>query len=206
MTLAGIFPTGLFGNFQTALRTYIYLQPAFSRDVRVFRCNMSEIELQVQHDSIHRKPVVEDFETPVLSLGPKGDHAPREANVVSQADSIETVIPAPSQAQIVKARIQFISLCWTLFLAGWNDASTGPLLPRIQEVYHVSFSILSQKGALMHTSTFRVGGVCRGLIDFRCSMHCKLTISRRSTSSLVYAPCVRDSYQGLWQMYHYPRN
>ncbi|KAH9478786.1 hypothetical protein JR316_0009247 [Psilocybe cubensis] len=30
---------------------------------------------------------------------------------------------------------QFLSLCLTLFLAGWNDGTTGPLLPRIQEVY-----------------------------------------------------------------------
>uniref|UniRef100_A0A8H7XWM1 Major facilitator superfamily (MFS) profile domain-containing protein n=1 Tax=Psilocybe cubensis TaxID=181762 RepID=A0A8H7XWM1_PSICU len=32
---------------------------------------------------------------------------------------------------------QFLSLCLTLFLAGWNDGTTGPLLPRIQEVYKV---------------------------------------------------------------------
>lgn len=38
------------------------------------------------------------------------------------------------------ARVQFLTLCWTLFLAGWNDGTTGPLLPRIQEVYHVCFS------------------------------------------------------------------
>lgn len=36
-----------------------------------------------------------------------------------------------------KARIQFASVCFSLFLAGWNDGTTGPLLPRIQKVYHV---------------------------------------------------------------------
>jgi hypothetical protein len=36
-----------------------------------------------------------------------------------------------------KARVQFLALCWTLFLAGWNDGTTGPLLPRIQLVYKV---------------------------------------------------------------------
>ena len=35
------------------------------------------------------------------------------------------------------AHIQFIALCWTLFVAGWNDATTGPLLPRMQSAYHV---------------------------------------------------------------------
>lgn len=42
-----------------------------------------------------------------------------------------------------RARIQFFSLCWTLFLAGWSDASTGPLLPRIQSTYHVPCLSLS---------------------------------------------------------------
>ncbi|KAJ3563562.1 hypothetical protein NP233_g8859 [Leucocoprinus birnbaumii] len=40
-------------------------------------------------------------------------------------------------------RIHFAALCWCLFLAGWNDGTTGPLLPRIQEVYHVGFTIVS---------------------------------------------------------------
>jgi hypothetical protein len=37
----------------------------------------------------------------------------------------------------LRARIQFFSLCWAIFLAGWSDSSTGPLLPRIQSHYHV---------------------------------------------------------------------
>ncbi|KAA1472114.1 MFS general substrate transporter [Dentipellis sp. KUC8613] len=41
------------------------------------------------------------------------------------------------------ANIQFFSLCYTLFLAGWNDGTTGPLLPRIQSVYHVGFTVVS---------------------------------------------------------------
>jgi hypothetical protein len=45
-----------------------------------------------------------------------------------------------SQRQIIKARIQFASLCWCLFLHGWNDGTTGPLLPRIRKVYHVILS------------------------------------------------------------------
>ncbi|PFH48670.1 hypothetical protein AMATHDRAFT_64868 [Amanita thiersii Skay4041] len=41
------------------------------------------------------------------------------------------------------AQIQFMTLCWALFLLGWSDASTGPLLPRIQNVYHVGFVVVS---------------------------------------------------------------
>ncbi|KDR80389.1 hypothetical protein GALMADRAFT_223273 [Galerina marginata CBS 339.88] len=49
----------------------------------------------------------------------------------------------PTREQRLLGRVQFVTLCWTLFLAGWNDGTTGPLLPRIQEVYHVNFTIVS---------------------------------------------------------------
>ncbi|KAF7977329.1 hypothetical protein HWV62_4107 [Athelia sp. TMB] len=39
--------------------------------------------------------------------------------------------------------VQFASCCFALFLAGWNDGTTGPLLPRIQEDYHVNFAVVS---------------------------------------------------------------
>ncbi|KAI0269986.1 MFS general substrate transporter [Gloeopeniophorella convolvens] len=42
-----------------------------------------------------------------------------------------------------KGRLQMTALCWTMFLLGWNDGSVGPLLPRIQQVYHVDFFIVS---------------------------------------------------------------
>ncbi|KAF8966641.1 MFS general substrate transporter [Flammula alnicola] len=51
--------------------------------------------------------------------------------------------PGVTRQQRNLARVQFVALCWTLFLAGWNDGTTGPLLPRIQEVYHVNFTIVS---------------------------------------------------------------
>ncbi|KAI0064423.1 MFS general substrate transporter [Artomyces pyxidatus] len=43
----------------------------------------------------------------------------------------------------MRANLQFAALCWCLFLAGWNDGTTGPLLPRIQGVYHVGFAVVS---------------------------------------------------------------
>ncbi|KAF9440548.1 hypothetical protein P691DRAFT_96103, partial [Macrolepiota fuliginosa MF-IS2] len=48
-----------------------------------------------------------------------------------------------TKKQKMTEKIQFSALCWTIFLAGWNDGTTGPLLPRIQEVYHVGFTIVS---------------------------------------------------------------
>ncbi|KZT32778.1 MFS general substrate transporter [Sistotremastrum suecicum HHB10207 ss-3] len=42
-----------------------------------------------------------------------------------------------------KAHIQFFALCYSIFLAGWNDGTTGPLLPTIQRFYHVGFAVVS---------------------------------------------------------------
>lgn len=43
------------------------------------------------------------------------------------------------------ARLHFAAICWCFFLQGWNDGTAGPLLPRMQSVYHVrrTFSIIS---------------------------------------------------------------
>ncbi|CDO77091.1 hypothetical protein BN946_scf184473.g35 [Trametes cinnabarina] len=42
-----------------------------------------------------------------------------------------------------KSRIHFFALCFCLFVNGWNDGTTGPMLPRIQENYHVGFAVVS---------------------------------------------------------------
>ncbi|KAA1472111.1 MFS general substrate transporter [Dentipellis sp. KUC8613] len=69
-------------------------------------------------------------------------------------DSVHTPVPVVRVHQVTSrdsskdhtfllANVQFVALCWTQFLAGWNDASTGPLLPRVQAVYNVGFAIVS---------------------------------------------------------------
>ncbi|TFL07867.1 MFS general substrate transporter [Pterulicium gracile] len=42
-----------------------------------------------------------------------------------------------------KELVQLSALCWGAFLIGWNDATLGPLIPRIQEVYGVGFTVVS---------------------------------------------------------------
>ncbi|KAJ7800352.1 MFS general substrate transporter [Mycena olivaceomarginata] len=49
----------------------------------------------------------------------------------------------PSRRQILLGRVQTVALCWAVFLAGWNDGTLGPLLPRIQQVYHLGYLIVS---------------------------------------------------------------
>lgn len=46
-----------------------------------------------------------------------------------------------SKQQATTSRVQFATLCWCLFLAGWNDGTIGPLLPRIREAYNVSADV-----------------------------------------------------------------
>ncbi|KDR80372.1 hypothetical protein GALMADRAFT_62046 [Galerina marginata CBS 339.88] len=48
-----------------------------------------------------------------------------------------------SKLQKRSSMIQFLALCWSIWLVGWNDGSSGPLLPRLQEYYNVGFSVLS---------------------------------------------------------------
>ena len=45
--------------------------------------------------------------------------------------------PTKNEARL--ARAQFLALCWALFVVGWIDGSTGPLLPRIKSFYDVSW-------------------------------------------------------------------
>jgi hypothetical protein len=40
-------------------------------------------------------------------------------------------------------RIQFLALCWLVFLVGWNDGTTGPLIPRMQVDYKLDYLIVS---------------------------------------------------------------
>ncbi|PPQ80104.1 hypothetical protein CVT25_001472 [Psilocybe cyanescens] len=50
-------------------------------------------------------------------------------------------------------RIQFLALCWSLFMIGWNDGSIGPLLPRIMQVYDVC-SFLCLNGSILQSVAF----------------------------------------------------
>jgi len=56
----------------------------------------------------------------------------------SRAASIsDSDLKAQTRRQRLRARVQFATVCSSMYLAGWNDGTTGPLLPRIQKVYGV---------------------------------------------------------------------
>ncbi|KAG1731063.1 MFS general substrate transporter [Suillus paluster] len=52
-------------------------------------------------------------------------------------------LKAKMKCQRLRARVQFATVCGSMYLAGWNDGTTGPLLPRIQAVYSLNFAVVS---------------------------------------------------------------
>ncbi len=48
-------------------------------------------------------------------------------------ESASLVTPAMKR----KAWFQFTTLCLSIYVSGWNDGALGPMLPRLQAVYHV---------------------------------------------------------------------
>ncbi|KAI0631013.1 major facilitator superfamily domain-containing protein [Trametes polyzona] len=79
------------------------------------------------------------------SLGqtPSGRTVNRSSSVRTVPEGAET---APENFEAIhrrKSLIHFAALCGSLFVNGWNDGTTGPMLPRIQEKYGVGFAIVS---------------------------------------------------------------
>ncbi|KAL9710438.1 hypothetical protein Ac2012v2_006738 [Leucoagaricus gongylophorus] len=90
----------------------------------------------------HRKIAIED---PIELTDLSGPHVepPKSLEVVARQDVTENTKDTRTKKQKAAEKVQFAAVCWCLLLAGWNDGTTGPLLPRIQEVYHVNFTIVS---------------------------------------------------------------
>ncbi|CAE7149286.1 unnamed protein product [Rhizoctonia solani] len=63
-------------------------------------------------------------------------------SVDSVSASLGPEIPAWTMST-KKEWVAIMACCWCLFLAGWNDATTGPLLPTIQAHYGVNFTVVS---------------------------------------------------------------
>lgn len=70
------------------------------------------------------------------SSGPNsaGEKTP---SIVSTAQTAET----KQEMSVAQERIFLAALCWGNAVVGWNDGTLGPLIPRLQEVYHVRESL-----------------------------------------------------------------
>lgn len=65
------------------------------------------------------------------------DASKAESGLQGDTSSAGPSPPAATNIPWWRSHLHFATLCWTFFLEGWNDGTTGPLLPRIQEFYHV---------------------------------------------------------------------
>lgn len=153
-----------------------------SSGLRKLHPSREDIELAELPDA--RKPVTE---------GEIGEKAP--------ADDAQEVKP---QAKLT-AWLQFSALCFTLFLAGWNDGTTGPLLPRIQSNYHVRTSTDTIRHHNYHSNcsadsrTFRrIGGLCCGLPDLHFQLRGKLLHAPLSWSVLSLLFNNEIFFRGSW--------
>ena len=127
-------------------------------------------------------PVPQEFAAPVPSNGASEKRStpatPLEAS--KEITAIEEAVPSlanketgnqpVTKAMRRKAWIQFATLCWSIFVVGWNDGTTGPLVPRLQEVYHVrsiSYHRVKMESLLKH----RFQGIVRCRV---CHFHRQL--------------------------------
>ncbi|KAI0760128.1 MFS general substrate transporter [Fomes fomentarius] len=67
----------------------------------------------------------------------------RAASIHSNEGNETTADAGRTTEQRRKSLIHFAALCWCLLVNGWNDATTGPMIPRVQERYGVGFAIVS---------------------------------------------------------------
>lgn len=74
---------------------------------------------------------------------PVTETAATSAAVSIRDDSSTAAIVSDSERRAHNRRsaVHYAALCWCFFLCGWNDGTTGPLLPRIQEHYGVRIGL-----------------------------------------------------------------
>ncbi|KAI0703690.1 MFS general substrate transporter [Cerioporus squamosus] len=79
--------------------------------------------------------------------GPVTDDVRLSPAVTSSQEGKEAIADEPQHLENKAVRrrgwIQFAALCFAIYVAGWNDGTLGPLLPRLQVVYHVGYAVVS---------------------------------------------------------------
>ena len=61
-------------------------------------------------------------------------------SIREEEDRASATLSVPAAQKAVhrrKSLVHFLALCFCVFGMGWNDGTTGPMLPRIQDHYHV---------------------------------------------------------------------
>lgn len=74
--------------------------------------------------------------------GSTASHGPSVQANTESGQTLAAPDPALAAAHKRKSLVHFAALCGCLFVNGWNDATTGPMLPRVQEKYGVSHPVV----------------------------------------------------------------
>ncbi|CAE6464179.1 unnamed protein product [Rhizoctonia solani] len=90
--------------------------------------------------------------TPAVSLHHDSRHENVEMTVFNRSHIEMNSVDSPKSAEDSSSSdaaahrremIAMAAVCWTQFMAGWNDGTLGPLIPIIQEHFHIGFMVVS---------------------------------------------------------------
>ncbi|KAL5634686.1 hypothetical protein ACGC1H_002658 [Rhizoctonia solani] len=90
--------------------------------------------------------------TPAVSLHYDTRHESVEMTVINRSHAeVDRVESSESPAEAThddatahrREMVAMAAVCWTQFMAGWNDGTLGPLIPTIQEHFHIGFMVVS---------------------------------------------------------------
>ena len=99
--------------------------------------SQTQIEMLEEEDAYKEGPSAGPSSlVPSLHYGPS-----REGSVSYPPSTHVAIARTPAHRRI--ARWQFAAFCFSFFLEGWNDGSTGPLLPTIQAFYGLNYAVVS---------------------------------------------------------------
>ena len=128
-----------------------------------------------RHSFVRSNTDMEDSRT-VIGLDGKGISTEKGAIDEERRQASEKQeSPSRTPAMIKKERWQLFSLCFSLFLAGWDGGTPGPLIPRLQIFYDVSVVGFSP---LSHADTLRQLNYL--VVSLIFVMNCIVRLSRAS--------------------------
>lgn len=120
--------------------------------------------LEAKSGAKSRTSFEQEMELPELRSVEKDSQVEKDASIVSSAKTLEP----RQQLSVAKERVFLAALCWGALVCGWNDGTLGPLLPRIQENYHVRSYPSSTSSTELTFRRFQVGYAVVSML-FVCS-------------------------------------
>lgn len=138
-TTTAMQPSTVYNTARGMMNNHLQSIPSQTHDAKHVDSHLvpnksSSSRVEKQNDAVGGSNNVNE-ERKTASIDEGSGDGEKNDNVNNESGSTMTTTRTKKQRTI--ARVQFLALCLTLFLAGWNDGSTGPLLPRIQGVYKV---------------------------------------------------------------------